>query len=91
MLINQCMADKTVERESFLASLLQCEDGDQSCPLPPRQLTYPDTFNDHPLDVLYGLLKKRLVAQRCAGDRPQSAWQNRRNVEWWPQIMKIRC
>ncbi len=56
MLINQCMADKTVERESFLASLLQCEDGDQSCPLP-RQLTYPDTFNDHPLDVLYGLLK----------------------------------
>lgn len=35
MLINQCMADKTVERESFLASLLQCEDGDQSCPLPP--------------------------------------------------------
>ncbi|HIB5920608.1 TPA: lysozyme inhibitor LprI family protein, partial [Klebsiella pneumoniae] len=21
--------------ESFLASLLQCEDGDQSCPLPP--------------------------------------------------------
>lgn len=35
MLLNQCMADKTVERESFLASLLQCEDGDQSCPLPP--------------------------------------------------------
>jgi uncharacterized protein YecT (DUF1311 family) len=35
MLINQCMTDKTVERESFLASLLQCEDGDQSCPLPP--------------------------------------------------------
>ncbi|WP_251268190.1 lysozyme inhibitor LprI family protein, partial [Enterobacter hormaechei] len=35
MLINQCMSDKTVERESFLASLLQCEDGDQSCPLPP--------------------------------------------------------
>ncbi|MFK3707401.1 lysozyme inhibitor LprI family protein [Klebsiella sp. NPDC088457] len=35
MLIAQCMADKTVERESFLASLLQCEDGDQSCPLPP--------------------------------------------------------
>jgi hypothetical protein len=35
MLINQCMADKTVEREAFLASLLQCEDGDQSCPLPP--------------------------------------------------------
>ncbi|MGE0971036.1 lysozyme inhibitor LprI family protein [Klebsiella sp. WOUb02] len=35
MLINQCMADKTVERESYLSSLLQCEDGDQSCPLPP--------------------------------------------------------
>ena len=32
---NQCLSDKTVERESFLASLLQCEDGDQSCPLPP--------------------------------------------------------
>ena len=35
MLISQCMTDKSVERESFLASLLQCEDGDQSCPLPP--------------------------------------------------------
>lgn len=35
MLISQCMADKSVEREAFLASLLQCEDGDQSCPLPP--------------------------------------------------------
>ncbi len=28
------MTDKSVERESFLASLLQCEDGDR-CPLPP--------------------------------------------------------
>ena len=35
MLISQCMTDKSVERESFLASLLQCEDGDQNCPLPP--------------------------------------------------------
>lgn len=35
MLVSQCMTDKSVERESFLASLLQCEDGDQSCPLPP--------------------------------------------------------
>lgn len=33
-LINQCLADKTVEREAFLASLLQCEEGDLSCPLP---------------------------------------------------------
>ena len=35
MLISQCMSDKSVEREAFLASLLQCEDGDQNCPLPP--------------------------------------------------------
>lgn len=35
MLISQCMTDKNVEREAFLASLLQCEDGDQNCPLPP--------------------------------------------------------
>ncbi|MER1668770.1 lysozyme inhibitor LprI family protein [Klebsiella aerogenes] len=35
MLIRQCMTDKSVEREAFLASLLQCEDGDQNCPLPP--------------------------------------------------------
>ncbi|MFW0766621.1 lysozyme inhibitor LprI family protein [Trabulsiella odontotermitis] len=35
MVENQCMADKTVEREAFLASLLQCEEGDLSCPLPP--------------------------------------------------------
>ncbi len=34
MLVSQCMTDKSVERV-FLASLLQCEDGDQSCPLPP--------------------------------------------------------
>ena len=32
---NQCLADKTAEREAFLASLLQCEEGDMSCPLPP--------------------------------------------------------
>ncbi|MDU4642509.1 MAG: lysozyme inhibitor LprI family protein [Klebsiella aerogenes] len=35
MLISQCMTDNSVEREAFLASLLQCEDGDQNCPLPP--------------------------------------------------------
>ncbi|WP_251850321.1 lysozyme inhibitor LprI family protein [Klebsiella aerogenes] len=35
MLISQCMTDKSVEREAFLASTLQCEDGDQNCPLPP--------------------------------------------------------
>ena len=35
MLISQCMTDKSVEREAFLASLLQCEDGDPNCPLPP--------------------------------------------------------
>lgn len=35
MLISQCITDKSVEREAFLASLLQCEDGDQNCPLPP--------------------------------------------------------
>jgi uncharacterized protein YecT (DUF1311 family) len=34
-LVNQCMTDKTVERESYLSSLLQCEEGDLSCPLPP--------------------------------------------------------
>ncbi|POT57787.1 hypothetical protein C3432_07545 [Citrobacter amalonaticus] len=32
---SQCMTDKTDEREAFLASLLQCEEGDLSCPLPP--------------------------------------------------------
>lgn len=35
MIHNQCMTDKTAEREAFLASLLQCEEGDLSCPLPP--------------------------------------------------------
>ncbi|MDV0594107.1 MULTISPECIES: lysozyme inhibitor LprI family protein [unclassified Enterobacter] len=35
MIINQCLAEKTVEREAFLASLMQCEEGDLSCPLPP--------------------------------------------------------
>lgn len=35
MVHNQCMTDKTAEREAFLASLLQCEEGDLSCPLPP--------------------------------------------------------
>ncbi|WP_342321171.1 lysozyme inhibitor LprI family protein [Kosakonia sp. BYX6] len=35
MVQNQCLADKTSEREAWLASLLQCEEGDLSCPLPP--------------------------------------------------------
>ena len=35
MIINQCLAEKTSEREAMLASLMQCEEGDLSCPLPP--------------------------------------------------------
>jgi len=35
MIVNQCLADKTHEREAWLASLMQCEEGDLSCPLPP--------------------------------------------------------
>lgn len=35
MVQNQCLADKTSEREAWLASLLQCEEGDMNCPLPP--------------------------------------------------------
>lgn len=35
MVLNQCLADKTNEREAWLASLLQCGEGDLSCPLPP--------------------------------------------------------
>lgn len=35
MVHNQCLHDKAVEREAWLASLLQCEEGDLSCPLPP--------------------------------------------------------
>ncbi|MGK9172776.1 DUF1311 domain-containing protein [Yokenella regensburgei] len=35
MIHNQCIADKTIEREAWLSSLLQCEEGDMSCPLPP--------------------------------------------------------
>ena len=35
MITSQCLTDKTNEREAFLASLLQCEEGDLSCPLPP--------------------------------------------------------
>lgn len=34
-IVNQCLAEKTAEREAFLASLMQCEEGDLSCPLPP--------------------------------------------------------
>ena len=35
MIVSQCLAEKTVEREAFLASLIQCEEGDLSCPLSP--------------------------------------------------------
>lgn len=35
MIVNQCLAEKTAEREAFLATLMQCEEGDLSCPLPP--------------------------------------------------------
>ncbi|WP_297115446.1 lysozyme inhibitor LprI family protein [uncultured Enterobacter sp.] len=35
MIVNQCLTEKTVEREAFLASLMQCEEGDLSCPLTP--------------------------------------------------------
>lgn len=32
---SQCLMDKTVERTAWLESLLTCEEGDVSCPLPP--------------------------------------------------------
>ena len=35
MIVNQCLAEKTNEREAWLASMMQCEEGDLSCPLPP--------------------------------------------------------
>lgn len=35
MVHSQCLTDKTVDREAYLASLMQCEEGDLSCPLPP--------------------------------------------------------
>lgn len=34
MILNQCLAEKTADREAFLASMMQCEEGDLSCPLP---------------------------------------------------------
>ncbi|UYU33250.1 lysozyme inhibitor LprI family protein [Siccibacter colletis] len=36
MIHSQCLADKTNERNAFLDSLMQCEEGDLSCPLPPQ-------------------------------------------------------
>lgn len=36
MIHAQCMTDKTVERTAWLESLLNCEEGDLSCPLPPK-------------------------------------------------------
>ena len=38
-------------------------------PAAARQLTHADPFNNHPLDIIDGLLKKRLIAQRRAGYR----------------------
>ena len=35
MVENQCLTDKSAEREAWLASLMQCEEGDVSCTLPP--------------------------------------------------------
>lgn len=37
MIHSQCLADKTRERSAYLESLLQCEEGDLSCPLPPAR------------------------------------------------------
>ncbi len=36
MIYSQCLADRTKERTAFLESLMQCEEGDLSCPLPPQ-------------------------------------------------------
>lgn len=33
---SQCLTDKTRERINFLSSLMQCDEGDLSCPLPPE-------------------------------------------------------
>ncbi|MHA0868438.1 lysozyme inhibitor LprI family protein [Enterobacter cloacae] len=35
MIMSQCLTEKTVEREAFLASLMLCEEGNLSCPLTP--------------------------------------------------------
>ncbi|WP_165461155.1 lysozyme inhibitor LprI family protein [Atlantibacter sp.] len=35
MIYSQCLTDKTRERTAYLESLLQCGEGDLSCPLPP--------------------------------------------------------
>ncbi|HEX4501108.1 MAG TPA: lysozyme inhibitor LprI family protein [Scandinavium sp.] len=37
MINSQCLTDKTVERTAWLESLLNCEEGDLSCPLPPAR------------------------------------------------------
>lgn len=34
MIYSQCLTDKTRERTAYLESLLQCGEGDLSCPLP---------------------------------------------------------
>ncbi|WP_312948960.1 lysozyme inhibitor LprI family protein [Superficieibacter sp.] len=34
---NQCLTEKTEERNAWLGSMLQCEEGDLSCPLPPAR------------------------------------------------------
>lgn len=35
MVRSQCLADKTEERTAWLESLLNCDEGDLSCPIPP--------------------------------------------------------
>lgn len=35
MVHRQCLSDKTAERTAWLESLLNCDEGDLSCPLPP--------------------------------------------------------
>ncbi len=36
MIQSQCLADKTRERTAWLNSLMQCDEGDLSCPLRPQ-------------------------------------------------------
>ncbi|EMC9752670.1 lysozyme inhibitor LprI family protein [Enterobacter cloacae] len=51
MIISQCLTEKTVEREAFLASLMQCEEGNLSCPLTPWGRGRKDSTEQSPLPV----------------------------------------
>ncbi|STW39995.1 secreted protein [Klebsiella pneumoniae] len=68
MLVSQCMTDKSVERESFLASLLQCEVAIKAARCRPP-INGPNAFDNHPLDIIDRLFKKGRILQRGAGDR----------------------